>query len=102
MYRKTKGLELLRERSCNMVCFSLIAISSLSSWRDGSAIIFNEKSPMDIGVSSVLGGLGGLTREFWAVFAKIVLGGASLLVSRAMPRLSYLSARSAFIGSCAA
>jgi hypothetical protein len=48
----------------------LMSISSLSSWAYNYATIFKEKSPLFMWCLAFLRVLGGLTREFWAVFAK--------------------------------
>jgi hypothetical protein len=53
----------------------LNSVSSLSSWRVRYATIFELKSSMNIGGLAVLRGLGGLTREIWAVFAKNTFAG---------------------------
>jgi hypothetical protein len=53
-----------------------ISLSILSSWNRKYAAGWKIYSPMDIGVLWLLGGPGGLTREFWAVFEENSFGGA--------------------------
>jgi hypothetical protein len=79
--REAKKVVSLTALSCPLRSLALtallffISLSSLSSWRIRSAIMFWEKSPMGIGGLIIWRGGGGLTWRFSAAFEEFIFGG---------------------------